>query len=284
MQNLNLYNIISRKYSKKGIIIRELSNTGETRDKKNILEKIEFVLTIIGCVFIVFMIPFIYTIFANVLIELGAIESIEQLENCNKIFKYFNIIIIVSLAILIMYESKVSVSDIIQRIANNFDFSYKKGDSEITVTHTETLREKNITKIAREVKEEAHDEIIKGESTDEINKCQECKILEVIEERESLRYFSAYQVTNKYSRELLKFIKNNDKIDKEIFRNNLIEYYDKNIRNMGKKRKQEFISRKIDEVLYNLRYLNIIEYTEDDKYIILTQNGIEFVKGYEEVG
>ena len=51
---------------------------------------------------------------------------------------------------------------------------------------------------------------------------------------------------------------------------------------MGKVRKNQYIEKKINELLYNLRYLDLIEYSEDDNYILLTQKGIEFVKGYEE--
>lgn len=80
----------------------------------------------------------------------------------------------------------------------------------------------------------------------------------------------------------MKKIIDNDKIGLDIFVQNLEEYYKKTIRNMGKRRKEDFIEKKINEILYNLRYLDIIEYTEDDKYIILTKNGIEFVKGYME--
>lgn len=289
MQFTFFCNIISGKYSKRGIIIKELQKNTEAKEKKEILGKVEVVLTAIGCVFIVFMMPFIYTIVANILIRLGAIESIEQLEQCNKIFRNFNIIIIVSFAILIMYESKVSISDIINRISANFDFLYKKGDSEIQVRHIESnIHNYEINKMAKEIKEEAQEQIIKGD-VKKSNDCDSCEIEinEIINERESLRYFSAYQITNKFSRELLKTVKNNDKIEIEIFKDSMIEYYEKTIRNMGKKRKQEFIAKKIEELLYNLRYLNIIEYTEEGKFIILTQNGAEFVKGYsydEEVG
>ena len=74
----------------------------------------------------------------------------------------------------------------------------------------------------------------------------------------------------------------NDKIKVEEFVNDMIDYYKKTIRNMGKQKREEFAEKKTNEVIYNLRYLNIIEYTEDDMYIILTQNGKEFVKGYTE--
>ena len=113
-------------------------------------------------------------------------------------------------------------------------------------------------------------------------KCDECELINIAEERESLRFFSAYQITNQFSRELLKKIIDNGKIELEIFIQSLDEYYKRTIRNMGKRKKAEFIERKINELLFNLRYLDLIEYTEDDQYIILTQKGIEFVKGYTE--
>lgn len=230
------------------------------------------------------MLPFIYPIWGNCLISLNIIESVEQIQRYNDIFKYFNIALMIMVFILLIYNSKISVSDIIDKIASNFDFSYKKGDSEIQIKHAEAIVKENFSKKAKEVKEEAREELINGETKSQNINCKECKIEEVIAERESLRYFSAYQVTNKFSREILTHIKNNDKIQVEMFYDDIKEYYEKTIKNMGKSRKQDFIERKINELLYNLRYLNIIEYTEDDTYIILTKNGEEFVKGYEEVG
>ncbi len=217
---------------------------------------------------------------------MGIIENIGQLEQCNRIFKFFNIIIVGAFSLLILYESNVSIPDIFYKIASNFDFLYKKGDSELQIKHIDnSLHRNEISKIAKEVKEEAKEQIIKG-GIKQDNKCENCEVKEIISERESLRYFSAYQVTNKHSRDLLQFVRSNNKIKIEIFEHSMKEYYNKTIRNMGKKRKEEFISKKVEEVLYNLRYLNIIGYTEDGNFIILTQNGEEFVKGYnnEEVG
>jgi len=231
-----------------------------------------------------FMLPFIYPILGNCLISLNVIENIEQIQMYNNIFKYFNMILIGIAFILVVYDSKISVSDIIDKITSNFDVSYKRGDSEIQIKHSEVIAKEDVAQKIKAVKEEAREELVKGESKNLNTNCEECKIEEVMAERESLRYFSAYQVTNKFSRDVLIHIKNNEKIQVEIFYDTIKEYYEKNIRNMRKSRKQEFIERKINELLYNLRYLNIIEYTEDDAYIILTRNGEEFVKGYEEVG
>lgn len=272
--------------TKRGITIKELQNENEAEEKRfRIIKKIGYIITIAECVFIVFMLPFVYTIFANALINMKIVESFEQIEQANNIFRSFNILIIIAFSILILYESDVSVSEIIQKITSNLDISFKKGDNEVIVKqHEVEYYKNNIRKMAQEVKEEAHDEIIKEEISNSEKNCEECKIDEITEERDNLRYFASFQVTNKYSRSLLKFIKNNDKIDIEIFKEQLISYYNKTIKNMGKKRKQDYIIKKVEEILYNLKYLNIIEYTEDDKYIILTQNSIEFVKSYEEVG
>ena len=59
----------------------------------------------------------------------------------------------------------------------------------------------------------------------------------------------------------------------------------KTIKNMGKNKREEFATKKVQELIYNLRYINIIELSEDGNFIILTETGKEFVKGYnEEVG
>ena len=265
--------------------MQKQNETKEKNSKTKLLYNfIKLVVFIVGCVVIIFMFPFIYPILGNCLIALGVIESIEQIQSYISIFKYFDIMLVVIAVILIIYSSNIKVGDIIDKIISKFCVTYKKGDSEIQIRQTETVIKENMAKIAKEVKEEAHDELIKGENHNNNINCKECKINDIMIERESLRYFSAYQVTNKSSRDILIYVKNEEKMKIKIFEEYMKEYYENSIRNMGKKRKQEFIERKINELLYNLRYLNIIEYTEDDEYIILTQNGKEFVRRYEEVG
>ena len=174
----------------------------------------------------------------------------------------------------------ISFSEIIEKVTTNVDLSLKRGESEVQL-HIPIGTNRDISQIVKESKEVAREEILEEKNISNM-KCEECELTNIAEERESLRFFSAYRITNQFSRELLKKIIDNDKIELNRFIQSLEEYYKKTIRNMGKRKKEEFIERKINELLFDLRYLDLIEYTEDDQYIILTQKGIEFVKGYME--
>lgn len=228
----------------------------------------------------VLLFPFIYPIIANILIRYNIIRDLEQIKEYINIFSPYNLWLMIVSMIFLKHYFGISFSEFIEKITTNVDLSLKKGESEIQL-HIPLGTNKDINQIVKESKEVAREEILEGK--DICNpKCDECELKNIVEEKESLRFFSAYQVTNQFSRELLKKIIDNDKIELNKFIQSLDEYYKKTIRNMGKRKKEEFIERKINELLSNLRYLDLIEYTEDDQYIILTQKGIEFVKGYME--
>lgn len=273
---------------KKGIKIKEIQEKIVTKEKTNIWENIKLAYVITMCIIIIFSLPFIYTIFANILIKNQIIESIEQLEKCNNIFVAFNILLVVAFIILILYECNVSPTYIFNKIISNLDISYKKGDSEF---HAKNMAyeydSQEIKRMTEDSKQEMKEQIQNVDRQKVLEKCEKCKIEEVISERESFRFFSAYQVTNKYSRELLKqvMLQNQSQILIESFAGSIKEYYMKTIKNMGKNKREEFATKKVQELIYNLRYINIIELSEDGNFIILTETGKEFVKGYnEEVG
>lgn len=273
---------------KKGIKIKEIQEKIVTKEKTNICENIKLAYVITMCIIIIFSLPFIYTIFANILIKNQIIESIEQLEKCNNIFVAFNILLVVAFIILILYECNVSPTYIFNKIISNFDISYKKGDSEFHAKNmTYEYDSQEIKRMTEDSKQEMKEQIQNVDRQKVLEKCEKCKIEEVISERESFRFFSAYQVTNKYSRELLKqvMLQNQSQILIESFAGSIKEYYMKTIKNMGKNKREEFATKKVQELIYNLRYINIIELSEDGNFIILTETGKEFVKGYnEEVG
>lgn len=271
------------------IKIKELQEKIATKEKNNIGENIKQAYLITMCIIIIFSLPFIYTIFANILVKNQIIESIEQLEKCNNIFFGFNILLVVAFIILILYECNISPADIFNKIISNLDISFKKGDSEFHAKNLnyESYGSREIKKMTEDSKQEMKEQIQNADRQKIFEKCEKCKIEEVISERESFRFFSAYQVTNKYSRELLKqvMLQNQGQISIESFDGNIKEYYMKTIKNMGKNRREEFATKKVQELIYNLKYINIIELSEDGNFIILTETGKEFVKGYnEEVG
>lgn len=232
-------------------------------------------------IFIILVIPFIYPLISNLLIHFGFIQNINEIKEYLGIFGIYNILLIALILFGIKHYFEISFSEILEKFTTNIDFSLKRGDSEVQVHMPIKSDTKKTENMAKETREEAYEEIIR-EKKENGTKCEECDLINVKEERESLRFFSAYQITNQFARELLKKIIISGKIESEVFINEMNGYYKSTIKNMGKVRKNQYIEKKINELLYNLRYLDLIEYSEDDNYILLTQKGIEFVKGYEE--
>ena len=96
---------------------------------KNIISFIKLVIFVLICIIGLVMFPFIFSIIATNLIKFEIIESIETLEEYLQIFKGFDILLI------ILYERKISVSDILEKIISNFDVFYKNGESELQLKH-----------------------------------------------------------------------------------------------------------------------------------------------------
>lgn len=250
-----------------------------TEDKKD-NKHFNVLLSIIG----IFLIPFVYPSISKILIELDLFDDVQEINEYIKTFTGYTCFLIASLIIVVLYEFRFGIAEIISKFVSNFDMiSYKYGDSELQLTNKH--REEAV-KLSENAKKEARDILFEKENKNSKTKCQECKKDEIIEERDILRNFSAYHVTNKYSRDLLKRIKDFGKIDKVEFEMQIQNYYEKTIRNMSRTRRKAFATKKVKDLLCDLKYLNIIECTEDDKFIILTQNGINFINGQysEEVG
>lgn len=262
-------------------IIKELINKEDANDKKidkNSLNS--FWNSLIKAIFLLIF-PFIFPIIANFLIYFNILDNIAQLGYYINIFKYFYILIIVEIVLLYYNESDVNFFAFISDFINNINVDAEKGDTRVHISI------KNETKkMSNDLKEQTKS-LLDNKNLLEENQhlCNDCKN-EIIAERESLRYFAAYQITDEYVQNLLILIKNNGKISVKAFRDGIEKYFEKKYHYINKNKKQKIILRKIDNLLYNLKYINIIEFTEDNRDIILTQNGEEFVKGlYEsEVG
>lgn len=263
--------------------IKELITKNDAKDKGtlvNIFEAIKLAVLILFIVVIIFMVPFIFPVLSTALIRWNVIDNIEQLEKYMHLFKGFNILIIIGIIIFMMHESDISFSEVFRNILNR-DFSFKFGEKQVDIKRNglELEHKDEAIKISNEVKEEAKTILLDESSTKKIY--EEYRKTEMEAERESLRYFSAYKITDSCSRALLLYIKKNGRILVSDFKSNMEKYYQKT-RGMGRQKRQE----KVENLLYDLKYINVIEYTEDDFFIILTQNGKEFIENFykKEVG
>ena len=116
-------------------------------------------------------------------------------------------------------------------------------------------------------------------------KCKECNKKELEEENSRLRDFAAYNMINTEAKSLLHIIYNEKYIDTDKFKSKIIQGYKKrNKKNIKftKKEIDKIARNKYDAIFDGLKFLNIIEPSEDDKTIKLTQDGKKFVEKYIE--
>lgn len=243
---------------------------------------------IVMAMFILFA-PFIYPILTMFLIKLEIFESVNQLEQIIKLFSNFYMIFICIIIILILVF-EFGNGKILRDIISKIKVRYQKGDSSVEFTSTlEDKKEKfddseEFNEESKTIKKELQEKFkFSNEKTNIKFETDEKKILlnkntELEMDIRNMRFFSAYNILDVHTKQILKNIKETGKIEKEVFKRKLLKYYKSKY---YKKNKSKVYAQNItEEVIFDLIYLDIIEYSEDDKYILLTKNGIQFVEKY----
>lgn len=235
-------------------------------------------------IFILFT-PFLYSIIAKLLINMQFFSDIEELIKYINLFReyYWIIALAILLSIIIYFAHN---REIVSRILSSIDsIDLKKNENQVSLNFKNDKEKKaifeNIENSKKEVSDQLNGLVENGQQMDIENTGKDSKeeadMLK--EERDNYRIFAADKVTNKCCKKILKKIFTNGKIEVEIFRCELEKSY--TIKVHRKNRMKNPID-KVNEVLIDLRNLDIIEYSEDGDYILLTQNGVEFVKSYLE--
>ena len=108
-------------------------------------------------------------------------------------------------------------------------------------------------------------------------------------ENNNLRFYSAYNIINRKTKELLNVIYCNKSMQLTLFKNELIYSFknrNRKNKNLTKYQINEYANNKYETIKGGLQYLNIIEITDDDETITLTPYGKKFVEKYieKEVG
>ncbi len=266
-------------------------SNSENSNESNWVKFLKIMKTIIIALFICFL-PFALPILLKVSIYCRIFNSIAEFEKLIQVFSnryMFIYLIIVMIIVIISFGKSVSFTDFFK----NFIYKGKIGDkiyleakpveenkraSEIfdkiiDISNNDVKETKTQVKDALSKKEEKSNENIKDEKIKELN------IL-----LENVRYFSAYNNTNHTCSDLLIYLYKRKSISKIEFEDKLREYYSKRIRGVNKKQKKECINRKIEEKIFNYKYLDIIEISDDNEYIILTDSGKKFVIDYLKKG
>lgn len=180
----------------------------------------------------------------------------------------------------IISHIKIEVGD--KKISTNYDVEQEIEESR---NQKEFVNEigKLITSVdSKMISQELKDELNKK---NEKNKCKECNKNELEEENGKLRYFAAYNMINADTKSILHIIYNEKYIEQEKFKSRIIQGYKKrNKKNVRLRNKDlnKIANNKYETILNGLKFLNIIEPSEDDQTIRLTREGKEFVEKYIE--
>lgn len=245
----------------------------------------------------IFMIPFIPALILKVFINFQFFIDIDEFKNMMNIFNNIYVIsyIVIGIVILLWFFHKWSD---IKKAFQDMNFTISIGDKKISAEHVKEEmkhvdeQKEFINKIMKENNNNESANIIKevksqlGISKDKSNKkCIECNKEEIKEENERLRYFATYNVINAEARRLLHIMYNEKFIARNTFRSRIIQGYKKrNKRNIKftKKEINKIAENKYDTIFEGLKFLNIIEPSEDDEILKLTQDGKKFVEKYIE--
>ena len=117
--------------------------------------------------------------------------------------------------------------------------------------------------------------------------CEKCNKKDIEKENDNLRFFAAYNLINMETKGILHSIYNENFMETEKFKKIIIDGYKKrNQRNIKFKRKDinKIADNKYETIYDGLKFLNIIEPSENDSEIKLTATGKKFVEKYIEKG
>lgn len=255
------------------------------------------VLKMIIVILIIFIIPFILPLILKLFLKFNIFIDVNEFKDIVSIFNnvYIIIYMILGIGILLWFFHKWStIKDILKDMNFSFTFGNKKISAEHIKEEMENINQQKefISKITKENNNDSENTINEAKillGIDKNNKkkieCKECNKKELEEENSKLRDFATYNMINTEAKSLLHIIYNEKYIDTDKFKSRIIQGYKKRNRKNIKFTKNEIdkIARnKYDTIFDGLKFLNIIEPSEDDKIIKLTQDGKKFVEKYIE--
>ncbi len=242
---------------------------------------------LLSIIVIILIAPFLYPLILRGLIKFKLFSSVEEyLEYITPFSNRYTLFVILILLFLI-FIIVINKSGSIKEFFMGFDFNFKFGDKEVGIKSKDLIKSpqeifsKNI-EIDKEESNEAKIQIKDGlnkTKNKNLNSKDE-EIRELTNIIDNIRFFSAYNNTNYVCSELLIYLYKRKTISKVEFEEKMRYYYNSRIRNVIGKRKRECVNRKVEEKIFNYKYLDIIEISDDNEYIILTDLGKKFVEEY----
>lgn len=260
------------------------------------------VLKTIVTILVVFSVPFIIPLFLKLLLNWGAFENLEELKEIISILnnKYTLIYICIGITLIGIYFHKwngfkVVTLDLLKGMKLKFEHGENSLSAELAKAEVHESEKKkeavseildsnkdiDTTVFNQEVRQALGIQGKKNKNT----KCNECDKIEIIQENVKLRNFAAYNMLNRDARTALHVIYNENYMKKEEFKSQIIKGYKKRNKKNIKLARQDInkiAQNKYDTIYDGLKFLNIIEPSEDDTIIKLTKEGKEFVEKYIE--
>lgn len=271
-----------------------------------ILKKIRKIFKVIGTaikaiatMIIVFITPFILPSILKLLINNNFFENIEEFNETIKIFynPYSIIYIVITIILLLWFFHKwedikkfIDSHDFFLNIGGKQFSTNKRVEEELKDSNDKIgiIKEINVdskeTDSANTIKEMKNQLGLTKNKTKDI-KCKECNKEELETENINLRYYAAYNLINLETKSLLHVIYNEKYIEFDKFKKEIIEGYKKRNKHNRKFSKQDIdkiADSKYETIYEGLKFLNIIEPSEDDKELKLTKEGKKFVEKYIE--
>lgn len=255
------------------------------------------VLKMVIVVLIIFLIPFMLPLILKLFLRINIFNGIDEFKNIISIFNnvYIFIYILLGIGILLWFFHKWGT---IKELLKDMNFSLTFGNKKLSAEHVKEEfknideQKEFLEKISKGNNNESENTINEAKRLLGINKsnskkreCKECNRKELEDENSKLRDFATYNMINTEAKSLLHIMYNERYIDKNQFKSRIIQGYKKRNRKNIKFSRDEInkiAKNKYDTIFDGLKFLNIIEPSEDDKIIKLTEEGRKFVEKYIE--
>lgn len=256
------------------------------------------ILKMIMAIFIVFIMPFILPILLKILLNLKIFGNINEFKEIIGLFgnTYILIYILIGIVILLWFFYNF---DGVKKIVKNMNIAFTFGDKKLSAEHIKEEIE-NIDEQKKFINVISENDNYNSESKNLIkemkkqlgieqrktnDKCLECNKKELEEENSKLRNFATFNMINKEARNLLHIMYKENYVEMNRFKSKIIQgYKQRNKKNIKftKKEIERIAKNKYETIFTGLKFLNIIEPSEDDTILKLTKDGKDFVREYIE--
>ena len=249
---------------------------------------------IIVVLIVVILAVFSFPLFTRFLIHIHLYNNIEEFKMYLEVFlnpQFIWILAIILIGTIIVFLNK----DNLTKWLNERDILAKHKDTEVKIKRPDWVedaykkknfvdnfeQEENLdTKI---ITSEVKKVLVNQEKKNKEDKMEnKIKLLE--SENSYLRFYAAYNIINKKTKELLNIMYCEKSIKQKDFKQRLEHSYidkNRNNNNINKKDLKKYATNKYETILKGLLYLEIIELTDNEiESIALTQYGKEFVEKY----